>query len=214
VQDREEKVPMMGSLAAFGVLSLIVAVTPGPDSLLVIRASLLEGRRGGARVAGGAASGSLAWGICSAAGLTAILAASAQLYRGIQLAGAAYLIVLGTRAWRARSQHAAGEQATCPGRRPGFRAGLLSNLLNPKVGLFFLAVMPQFIPRHAHAASYALAFAATDAIIAAAWLLAVAWISDKARALLRRPRARAALDRAAGTALIALGLKVAAGQLA
>jgi threonine/homoserine/homoserine lactone efflux protein len=69
--------------------------------------------------------------------------------------------------------------------------------------------MPQFIPRHAHAAGYALAFAATDAIIAAAWLAAVAWISGKARALLRRPRARAALDRAAGTALIALGLKVA-----
>jgi len=72
---------MMTRIAAFAMLSLIVTVTPGPDSLLVLRGSLLAGQRTGARVAGGAASGSLAWGICSAAGLTAILAASAQLYR-------------------------------------------------------------------------------------------------------------------------------------
>jgi threonine/homoserine/homoserine lactone efflux protein len=92
---------MMTKIAAFAVLSLIVTVTPGPDSLLVLRSSLLAGRRAGARVAGGATSGSLAWGICSAAGLTAILAASAQLYRALQLAGACYLVFLGIRGWRA-----------------------------------------------------------------------------------------------------------------
>ena len=183
-------------------------VAPGPDSLLVLRSSLLGGRRAGARVAGGAASGSLAWGLSSAAGLTALLAESAQLYRAVQLAGACYLVFLGIRGWRA----AAGHRTSRPLRSPGFRAGLLSNLLNPKVGLFFLAVMPQFIPRHAPVTSYALAFATTDAVIAAAWLAAVAWISGQARTLLGRPRVRAALDRAAGTALVALGLKVAAEQ--
>jgi len=199
----------MTKIAAFAVLSLIVTVTPGPDSLLVLRSSLLAGRRAGARVAAGAASGSLAWGLSSAAGLTALLAASAQLYRAVQLAGACYLVFLGIRGWRAT----AGHRSSRPQRRPGFRAGLLSNLLNPKVGLFFLAVMPQFIPHHAPVTRYALAFAATDALIAGAWLAAVAWISGKARTLLGRPRARAALDRAAGTALVALGVKVAAGQL-
>jgi threonine/homoserine/homoserine lactone efflux protein len=199
---------MMTKVAAFAVLSLIVAVTPGPDSLLVLRSSLLSGRRAGARVAGGAASGSLAWGICSVAGLTALLAASAQAYRAVQLAGACYLVFLGIRGWRATAGHEPGR----PRRSPGFRAGLLSNLLNPKVGLFFLAVMPQFIPHHAPVTTYALAFAATDAVIAGAWLAAVAWISGKARALLGRPRVRAALDRAAGTALVALGVKVAAEQ--
>ena len=74
---------MMARVAAFAVLSLIVTVTPGPDSLLVLRSSLLGGRRAGARVAGGAASGSLAWGLFSAAGLTALLAASAQAYRAV-----------------------------------------------------------------------------------------------------------------------------------
>jgi threonine/homoserine/homoserine lactone efflux protein len=200
---------MMTPIAAFAVLSLIVTVTPGPDSLLVLRSSLLAGRRTGARVAGGATSGSLAWGICSAAGLTAILAASAQLYRALQLAGACYLVFLGIRGWRAASGHA----SLTPGRIPGFRAGLLSNLLNPKVGLFFLTVMPQFVPRHASVPSYALAFAATDALIAGTWLTIVAWLSDRARALLHRPRVRSALDRAAATGLVALGLKVAAEQL-
>jgi threonine/homoserine/homoserine lactone efflux protein len=199
---------MMTKVAAFAVLSLIVTVTPGPDSLLVLRSSLLGGRRAGARVAAGAASGSLAWGLCSVAGLTALLAASAQLFRAVQLAGACYLVFLGIRGWRAT----AGHEPSRPQRSPGFRAGLLSNLLNPKVGLFFLAVMPQFIPRHAPIAGYALAFAATDAVIAGAWLAAVAWISGKARTLLGRRRVRPALDRAAGTALVALGVKVAAEQ--
>jgi len=199
---------MMTKVAAFAVMSLIVTVTPGPDSLLVVRSSLRGGRRAGARVAGGAASGSLAWGICSAVGLTALLAASAQAYRSVQLAGACYLVFLGIRGWWAT----AGHEPSRPRRNPGFRTGLLSNLLNPKVGLFFLAVMPQFIPQHANVTSYALAFAATDAVIAGAWLAAVAWISGKVGTLLGRPCVRAALDRAAGTVLVALGVKVAAEQ--
>ena len=73
--------------------------------------------------------------------------------------------------------------------------------------------MPQFIPHHANVSGYALAFAATDALIAGAWLATVAWLSDRARALLHCPRVRTALERAAGTALVALGLKVAAEQL-
>ena len=204
---------MMDKIAAFAALSLIVTVTPGPDSLLVLRSSLRAGRNAGARVAAGATSGSLFWGICSAAGLTAILAASAQLYRVLQLAGACYLLFLGIRGWRAATGHVAGQAAAGPARSPGFRAGLLSNLLNPKVGLFFLTVMPQLIPRHANVTGYALAFAVTDALIAGSWLAIVAWLSDRARALLRRPRVRGALDRAAASALIALGLKVAAEQL-
>ncbi len=207
----------MNSIAAFALVSLILTVTPGPDSLLVLRRSLRAGRQAGTRIAGGAASGSLFWGLCSAAGLTAIIAASAQAFRAVQLAGAAYLIILGIRGWRAaRPPLASVEEHPGPGSDPGpgFRAGLVSNLLNPKVGLFFLTVMPQLIPRHATIAGYGLAFAVTDAVIAGTWLVTVAWISDKARMLLHRPRTRAVLDRAAGTTLVALGVKVAAGQLA
>ncbi len=204
----------MNSIAAFALLSLILTITPGPDSLLVLRSSLRGGRRTGSRVAGGAAIGSLFWGLCSAAGLTAIMTASAQAFRAVQLAGAAYLVFQGIRGWRAATSPLAGDERPGPGPGPGFRTGLLSNVLNPKVGLFFLTVIPQLLPRHAHIAAYALAFAVTDALIAVTWLVTVAWISDKARVLLRRPRTRAVLDRAAGTTLVALGVKVAAGQLA
>jgi threonine/homoserine/homoserine lactone efflux protein len=204
----------MTTIAAFALLSLIITVTPGPDSLLVLRSSLRDGRRAGIRVAAGATSGSLFWGVCSAAGLTAIMAASAQAFRAVQLAGAAYLVLQGIRGWRAARSPSGGHERPGRGPDPGFRTGLLSNVLNPKVGLFFLTVMPQLVPHHAHIAGYALAFAVTDALIAGAWLATVAWISDRARALLRRPRIRAALDRAAGATLLALGVKVAAGQLA
>ncbi len=137
---------MMTKVAAFAVMSLILTVTPGPDSLLVLRSSLLGGRRTGVRVAGGATAGSLAWGICSAVGLTAILAASSQLYLAVQPAGACYLVLLGIRGLRATGGHTSPSRLE---RRPGFRTGLLSNLLNPKIGLFFLAITPQLIPHHA-----------------------------------------------------------------
>jgi threonine/homoserine/homoserine lactone efflux protein len=180
----------------------------------VLRSSLRAGRRAGIRVAAGATSGSLFWGVCSAAGLTAIMAASPQAFRAVQLAGAAYLVLQGIRGWRAARSPSGGHERPGRGPDPGFRTGLLSNVLNPKVGLFFLTVMPQLVPHHAHIAGYALAFAVTDALIAGSWLATVAWVSDRARALLRRPRIRAALDRAAGATLLALGVKVAAGQLA
>ena len=204
----------MNAITAFALLSLVLTVTPGPDSLLVLRSSLRAGRRTGIRVAAGATSGSLFWGICSAAGLTAVMAASAQAFRAVQLAGAAYLGFQGIRGWRGAKSSSGGHERPERGPEPGFRTGLLSNVLNPKVGLFFLTVMPQLIPHHAHIAAYALAFAVTDVLIAGIWLTTVAWISDKARALLRRPRTRTALDRAAGATLFALGVKVAAGQLA
>jgi threonine/homoserine/homoserine lactone efflux protein len=204
----------VNTIATFALLSLVLTITPGPDSLLVLRSSLRAGRRTGIRVAAGATGGSLFWGLCSAAGLTALMAASAQAFRAVQLAGAAYLVFQGIRGWRAARSSSGGHERPDRGPEPGFRTGLLSNVLNPKVGLFFLTVIPQLVPHHAHVAPYALAFAVTDALIAGAWLTAIAWISGRARALLRRPRTRAALDRAAGAALIALGVKVAAGQLA
>jgi threonine/homoserine/homoserine lactone efflux protein len=105
----------VNSIAAFALLSLMLTVTPGPDSLLVLRSSLRGGRHTGTRVAGGAASGSLFWGVCSAAGLTAIMAASAQAFRAVQLIGAAYLIFQGIRGWRAaKPPLAAGDERPGP----------------------------------------------------------------------------------------------------
>jgi threonine/homoserine/homoserine lactone efflux protein len=141
---------MLSSLAAFAAVSAVIAVTPGPDSLLVLRNTLRGGRRAGIHTAIGAAAGSLAWGLSSAAGLTAIIAASAQAFRAVELAGAGYLLYLALRGLHAHDQSASHHNNE--GGQPrigGLRAGLISNILNPKMGLFFLAVMPQFIPSHA-----------------------------------------------------------------
>jgi threonine/homoserine/homoserine lactone efflux protein len=207
----------MNRLIAFAVLSAVMVITPGPDSLLVLRNTLRGGRRDGFRTACGAAAGSLGWGLSSAAGLTAITVASAQLYRAVQLAGAGYLLFLGVQSWRAvrsPSPDVAGQVVT-PGYRPGrgFAAGLVSDLLNPKVGLFFLAVIPQFIPRHAGMTWYALGYAAVDSVIALGWLTAVAWFASRAGHWIGRPRVRRALDRTVGAVLIGLGVEVTAKAL-
>ena len=208
---------MMGRLIAFAAFSAVVVVTPGPDSLLVLRNTLRGGRQEGFGTACGAAAGSLGWGLASLAGLTAIIAASAQLYRAVQLAGAGYLLFLGIQGWRAAHRPALdqGGQIALPGYRPGhgFAAGLLSDLLNPKVGLFFLAVLPQFIPRHALVTWYALAYASVDAVIALGWLTAVVWLASRANHWIRRPRVRRVLGRTVGAVLIGLGIEVTAKAL-
>lgn len=114
----------MNSIAAFALLALVLTITPGPDSLLVLRSSLRGGRRTGIRVAAGATSGSLFWGVCSAAGLTAVMAASAQAFRAVQLAGAAYLVFQGIRGWRAATSPQAGHERPGAGPVPGFRTGM------------------------------------------------------------------------------------------
>jgi threonine/homoserine/homoserine lactone efflux protein len=128
---------MLDRLMTFAAVSTLTVVTPGPDSLLVLRATLRRGRRQGFHTACGAAAGSLGWGLTSAAGLAAVLAASAQLYHVIQLVGAAYLILLGIQSWRATDRPAldAGQFAR-PDHRQGraFTAGLLSDLLTRRSG--------------------------------------------------------------------------------
>jgi threonine/homoserine/homoserine lactone efflux protein len=163
----------------------------------------------------GAATGSLAWGLSSAAGLTAILAASAEAFRVVELVGAAFLLYLGLRGLRGSTDPSSPAHRESRDRRArGFRAGLVSNVLNPKMGLFSLAVMPQFIPAHAAVVPYALAFAAIDAVIAFGWLTAASCIGHATSRWISRPRTRLALDRLTATVLIGLGANVAAEALA
>jgi threonine/homoserine/homoserine lactone efflux protein len=204
---------MLDRLMTFAAVSTLTVVTPGPDSLLVLRATLRRGRRPGFHTA---AAGSLGWGLTSAAGLAAVLAASAQLYHVIQLVGAAYLILLGIQSWRATDRPALdGGQFARPDYRQGraFTAGLLSDLLNPKIGLFFLAIVPQFIPRHGPVTWYALLYAAVDSVIALGWLTVLVWAASRAGRWIRGPRVRRVIDRLVGAVLIGLGAEVTAETL-
>ena len=145
----------MGQIAAFLGVSAIVIVTPGPDTALTIRNALLGGRRGGACTALGVATGQATWALAAGAGIAALLRDSGPAFAAVRLAGAAYLVFLGAQALGAalrRGQAASGHSAlraelAAPGHkvsRAAFRQGLVSNLGNPKMAVFFTSLLPQF----------------------------------------------------------------------
>ena len=137
-------------IIGFVGLSLLLAMTPGPDTFLVLRFSL-QNSRSGLAAAAGSALGSLFWAFAVAVGLASLLEQSATAYRMVKIAGGIYLIYLGVRALLRRQRETASDLSEPSARRQAplaaFGSGLLSCSLNPKVGLFFLAIVPQFVRR-------------------------------------------------------------------
>lgn len=193
-------------LAAFLGVSAVVIVTPGQDTALTIRNTLLGGRRAGVGTAVGVVSGQLAWALATSAGLAALLLASAPLFTAIRLAGAAYLVVLGAQALVAAVRGRAHEDRLPRRRSSAVRQGLLSNLGNPKMAVFFTSLLPQFAASFTGMLSLGLLFAA----LTLSWLSLYALAVARASGLLRKTRVRRALDAVTGLALVALGLRVAA----
>ena len=208
----------MSELWLFLLLAVLLSVTPGPDALLVLRSSVQGGGRLGSATAIGAATGSAVWGLLAAVGLATVVAQSATAYQAIRLAGAAYLILLGARTLLA-GRSTGGTVTTPPpnadrgsegaGLRRAFGAGLLSDLLNPTVGLFYLAVVPQFIPPGAPVLQYSLLLTALEILVALTWLLLLAWLAHAALAWLRRPAVDRWSQRLLGVSLIGIGTVVA-----
>jgi threonine/homoserine/homoserine lactone efflux protein len=195
-------------LAAFLAIAVVVCVTPGPDMLLVLRNTVAGGRLVGAATVGGVIVGILGWSVVAVAGLAAVLAASATAFAVLKLAGAAYLVWLGIAAIR----HA-GAAAEVPGhaaRSLGHAAvqGFLSAALNPKLGVFFLTLLPQFsdpVGAPARSLGFALLFAATGLV----WLLVFTALVGSLAAILARPTVRRRIGQATGVVFIGLGLRVA-----
>jgi threonine/homoserine/homoserine lactone efflux protein len=195
----------LGHALAFVGVSLLVIVTPGQDTALTIRNTLFGGRRGGVLTALGVVSGQLTWAIAASAGLAAVLLASRPVFTGLRLAGAAYLVLLGAQALvSAIRGHGAGH----PARRRGapYRQGILSNLGNPKMVVFFTSLLPQF----ASSFGSMLALGAAFASLTLLWLSFYAVAVARAASLLRRSRVQRAIDAVTGAVLVALGLRLAA----
>ncbi|WDT54423.1 LysE family translocator [Streptomyces sp. G7(2002)] len=228
---------MTAAVAGFALFALLVTMAPGPDTLLVLRNCVRGGRRTGAATAVGAAVGSLAWAVAAAVGLAAALQRWDAAFMVVRLAGAAYLVVLGGQAlWAHRRSAAADRPETGPDPLDtpepnghaapplpplanlaplrAFRQGLLSCLLNPKVGIFFVAVVPQFLPEGHSVLGTTLLLGAVDAVIAAGWLLLVVVCAGRLLRRLRRPRVHRNLERTTGGVLIALGMGTAAETVA
>ncbi|RDV45869.1 LysE family translocator [Leifsonia sp. ku-ls] len=201
------------SLLAFAGLCLVLALTPGPDTFLVLRYSMNRARDGIAAAAG-TAIGSLVWAALVGVGLAALLEQSAEVFRIVKIAGGLYLIYLGVAAFLASRKSArSAPDPTDPtasvgprrGSTPSLFAGLLSTMLNPKVGLFFIAVVPQFVSAHAGFGETML-LGAIDGLIGMLYLVAVALLASRMIAWLRRPRVTRALERISAGVLSALGI--------
>jgi threonine/homoserine/homoserine lactone efflux protein len=195
-------------LAFFGV-SAIVIVTPGPDTALTIRSSLMGGRRAGIFTAFGVSSGQAVWTLASAVGIAALLAASEPAFLAVRIAGAAYLIWLGVQALAAavrgrRDKMVARESRPLEPRR-AFRQGLLSNLGNPKMAAFFPSLLPQF----AHSFTALLGLGFVFCLMTFVWLTAYAIVVARAGDFLSRSWVKRAIEAVTGAVLVALGLRLA-----
>lgn len=207
----------MGELLAFVAVSAVVIVTPGPDTAMTIRGALLGGRRAGIWTAFGVVSGQACWTVAASAGIAALLIASEPAFVALKLVGAAYLVILGLQALRAALSGRDGGTIVARGREPlapraAYRQGLLSDLGNPKMAVFFTSLLPQFAPHHGSAFMTMLALGLLFCALTLAWLVAYATVVARAGDFLRRPRIRRTLEGVTGAALVALGLRVATEQ--
>ncbi|WP_215548270.1 LysE family translocator [Amycolatopsis sp. CA-230715] len=201
-----------GALLGFTVVALLGVMTPGLDTMLILRNSILGGRRRGIAALLGISAGCLVWGSASVLGLTALLTASHVAYNAVRIAGAAYLLWLGGSAlWKSlrRKGETVEEQAvpTAPSWGKAFRSGMLTNLLNPKVGVFYMSLLPQFIPAGAPAWGAVLVLIHVGAGLL--WLGGLVWAAGKAKRFLSREAVKRWLDRVTATVLIGLGVKLA-----
>lgn len=209
----------MTSFLAFVGVALVVIVTPGPDTALTIRNTLLGGRGGGVMTAFGVATGQTVWALATSIGLVALLVASEPLFRTIQYAGAAYLIILGIQslreAFRGRGEAPPSVIEARPTRRLGpaaaFRQGLISDLGNPKMAVFFASLLPQFAGGSGDFTTLFL-LGLVFAAMTFAWLSAYALVVAKAGDVLRRSHIRRITEAVTGGLLLALGLRIAAEQ--
>lgn len=200
------------ALVAFTLAATLLTITPGLDTALVLRTAAVEGPRRAAAAAVGVGLGCLTWGLAVAVGLGLLLAASQTAYLALKWAGAAYLIYLGARMLlRPRRAFALGEardrRAVSPLGWAG--RGLLTNLLNPKVGVFYVSFLPQFVPAHVAAGPFIALLALIHVALGLAWAAGLIAATRPLARALRKPAVVAWLDRVTGGVFIGFGLKLA-----
>ncbi len=205
------------TLAFVGVAALLT-VTPGADMAVVTRTALGQGRRAALLATLGINIGVLAWSLASAIGLAALLTASATAFTIVKFAGAAYLVFLGVQSIAGTFRRETAAAATADHQTPStlsrsswapFRQGLLTNLLNPKVGVFYTTFLPQFIGPGDPVLAKSVLLGCIHNAMGLLWLIGYAYLVTKAGDVLRRPSIRRALDRFTGAVLVALGVRLA-----
>lgn len=205
-------------LWAFLGIAALVIIAPGPDTVLVTKNALLHGRRAALGTALGVNAGLVIWTVAAALGVAAIVRESAVAFSVLKILGAAYLLWLGVQALRAarrRTTHDASgaRRSGAPiGALPGFRQGLLSNLGNPKIAVFFTGLLPQFVSSRGSVLGPFLLLGGLFVLMTAMWLCSYALVAVRLSGVLARPRVKAALDGLTGVVLGVLGVRLALEQ--
>jgi threonine/homoserine/homoserine lactone efflux protein len=203
------------TIGSFLAISALLIVVPGPDMALVARNALRGGRRSGIATGAGVLSGLVVWTVAASVGLAAMLRASEPAFVTLKIAGCAYLVYLGTRSlWDSlRGTDATGESSrngpAGSSSTVSLRQGLISNLGNPKIAVFFTSFLPQFVPAHHQPFLALLTLGLLFCVMTFAWLAAYSVLVASAGDLLRRSSIRRALDALTGTVLIGLGARLA-----
>ncbi|HEV2661364.1 MAG TPA: LysE family translocator [Ktedonobacteraceae bacterium] len=204
-------------------VALVLTLTPGADTMLVMRNVLARGSRAGIMTTLGICSGLFVHATLSALGLSFILVRSATAFEVVKFVGACYLIFLGLRSlWQLlRTRHTRAGEAVIDEQPAGqqkagalrsFREGLLTNILNPKVAIFYLAFLPQFMHKGDPVLAKSLLLAAIHFTLGVLWLSLVALFLGRVRVFMTRPSVRRTLEAVTGTVLIAFGIRLALTQ--
>ena len=212
---------LTAALLAYAVPAALITMLPGPDTAVVLTTAVRAGRAAAVRAALGVGTGLLIWGAAAATGLAAALRSSSVLYDAFRLTCAAYLIYLAVQAIRASrrpepdsdeadSLEPTSKRRGLPSLGWGYRRALLTCALNPKLGVFFVVVLPQFIPTVAAVGPTSMALAALHAGEAVLWYLLLGALAGTAAHLLARRRVRVWLDRITAAVFLGFGLRLAA----
>jgi threonine/homoserine/homoserine lactone efflux protein len=193
----------------FALAAVLIVLLPGPDTLVVVRSILRGGRRQGVLTALGNLCGLGVWVGAAALGLAAMLRASEVGYDLLRIVGACYLVYLGVQAWRSRGaiQQAGGQGGGVLG--TGFRAGLLTNLFNPKVGVFFVTFLPGFVPKGHSVGLTSLLFGAIFVVITALYWVLLLRLATRVTGWMNTPHIRRRLDAITAVVLIGFGVRLA-----
>lgn len=202
--------PSFEYLVAFAITASMLTITPGLDTALVIRTAAAENARRAILAGLGICLGCLGWGLIVAAGLGALLAASQLAYDIVRWAGAAYLFYLGYKLLRAPRRDFLQDTAASDHSqsRGWFWRGFFTNMLNPKVGVFYVSFLPQFIPSSANVFSSSVLLAVIHALLGIAWFSALILTTRPIARRLRNPGVTQWLDRVTGAIFVAFGLRL------
>jgi RhtB (resistance to homoserine/threonine) family protein len=203
-------------LWAFVPIAVLVTITPGPGTAMVVRSAIRDGWRAGVLTIAGNAAGVLTWGLLSVVGISALVAASEVAFATLKVVGAVVLVVLGIQSIRRSRAGAASDPApegdASSRRRRALRDGLITSLANPKLAVFFVALFPQFVDDRASVLPSTMLMTLMIVTFDFLWYGGLAVLASRAKRELARTRLARWLERTTGAVLIALGARVALEQ--